>query len=81
MLTTTANVPPPADARSWWSVPTRPIPTPIKPYQEFTLSVVFENRGQTTANNLIVTFDGTDLLPRGTGGVSTTGSLGSAETK
>ncbi len=50
-------------------------PNPIKPYQEFTLSVVFENRGQSTAYNLVVTFDGTDLYPRGTGGVSTIGNL------
>ena len=56
-------------------------PNPIKPYQEFTLSVVFENRGQTTANNLIVTFAGTDLYPRSNGGVSSTSSLGSSGDK
>ena len=74
-LTTTAKAP---------SVSGRPLvvvnsytssPNPIKPYQEFTLSVVFENRGQTTANNLIVTFAGTDLYPRSNGGVSSTSSL------
>ncbi len=56
-------------------------PNPIKPYQEFTLSVVFENRGQMTANNLIVTFAGTDLYPRSNGGVSSTSSLGSSGDK
>ena len=56
-------------------------PNPIKPYQEFTLLVVFENRGQTTANNLIVTFAGTDLYPRSNGGVSSTSSLGSSGDK
>ncbi len=50
-------------------------PNPIKPYQEFTLSAVFENRGQTTAQNVIVTFEGTDLYPRNTGGVSTIGNI------
>jgi hypothetical protein len=80
-LTTTAKAP---------SVSGRPLvvvnsytssPNPIKPYQEFTLSVVFENRGQTTANNLIVTFAGTDLYPRSNGGVSSTSSLGSSGDK
>lgn len=74
-LTTTAKAPPSSG---------RPIivisaysssPSPIKPYQEFTLSVVFENRGSSTAFNVIVGFEGTDLYPRGTGGVSTTSSL------
>jgi hypothetical protein len=50
-------------------------PNPIKPYQEFTLSVVFENRGQSTAYNVIVNFEGTDLYPRNTGGVSTVANL------
>jgi hypothetical protein len=49
--------------------------TPIRAYQEFTLEVVFENRGQSNAKNLIVTFEGTDLFPRSTGGVSTVGNL------
>jgi hypothetical protein len=76
MLTTTAKAPPsqgrPIIAVSSYSSS----PTPIKPYQEFTLSVVFENRGSSTAYNVIVGFEGTDLYPRGTGGVSTTSSLG-----
>ena len=50
-------------------------PNPIKPYQEFSLNAVFENRGQTTAQNVIVTFEGTDLYPRNTGGVSTIGNI------
>lgn len=75
LLTTTAKTP---------AVSGRPIvaissysstPNPIKPYQEFTLSVVFENRGQSTAYNLIVNFEGTDLYPRNTGGVSTVANL------
>jgi hypothetical protein len=75
LLTTTAQAP---------AVSGRPLvavnsysssPNPIKPYQEFTLSVVFENRGQSPAYNLVVTFDGADLYPRGTGGVSTIGNL------
>jgi hypothetical protein len=74
-LTTTARAP---------AVSGRPIvaissysssPNPIKPYQEFTLSVVFENRGQSTAYNVIVNFEGTDLYPRNTGGVSTVANL------
>jgi hypothetical protein len=74
-LTTTAKAP---------AVSGRPIiaissysstPNPIKPYQEFTLSVVFENRGQSTAYNVIVNFEGTDLYPRNTGGVSTVANL------
>lgn len=76
MLTTTAKAPPssgrPIIAISSYSSS----PNSIKPYQEFTLSVVFENRGSSPANNVIVAFEGTDLYPRGTGGVSTTSSLG-----
>jgi hypothetical protein len=76
MLTTTAKAPPsqgrPIIAVSSYSSS----PNPIKPYQEFSLSVVFENRGSSTAYNVIVAFEGTDLYPRGTGGVSTTSSLG-----
>lgn len=75
-LTTTATAPPssgrPIIAISSYTSS----PNPIKPYQEFTLSVVFENRGSSPANNVIVAFEGTDLYPRGTGGVSTTSSLG-----
>ena len=54
-------------------------PNPIKPYQEFTLSVVFENRGQSTAQNVIVSFEGTDVFPRSNGGVSTISSLGAGD--
>ena len=76
MLTTTAKAPPtsgrPIIAVSSYSSN----PNPIKPYQEFALSVVFENRGSSPAYNVIVAFEGTDLYPRGTGGVGTTSSLG-----
>ncbi len=75
LLTTKAKAPP-SSGRPIIAVSSyTSSPNPIKPYQEFTLSVVFENRGSSTANNVIVSFEGTDLYPRGTGGVSTTSSL------
>jgi hypothetical protein len=81
MLRTTANVPT-ASGRPIVTVSSySSSPNPIIPYQEFTLSVVFENRGQSGAQNLIVTFDGTDLYPSGTGGVSTVSFLGSSGDK
>ena len=74
-LTTTAKAPA-ANGRPLVAISSyTSSPNPIKPFQEFTLSVVFENRGQSTAYNLIVNFEGTDVYPRNTGGVSTIGNL------
>ena len=42
---------------------------------EFELQVTLRNDGQVQANNVVVTFDGADFFPRGTGGVRTAGTI------
>jgi hypothetical protein len=46
---------------------------------EFTLQVTLHNDGQTQANNVVITFNGTDFFPRETGGVRTAGAIGAGK--
>ncbi|MBA4375431.1 MAG: hypothetical protein C0401_04560 [Anaerolinea sp.] len=47
----------------------------VRAGQEFEMSLVLENRGQLSARNVVVTFDGAGFFPRSTGGVSTIGNI------
>jgi len=49
--------------------------------KEFDLRINLENRGQTRATNVIVSFSAGDFLPLGSGNVATIGSLGAGKTK
>jgi len=49
--------------------------------KEFDLRINLENRGQTRATNVIVSFSAGDFLPLGSGNVATIGSLGAGKDK
>ncbi len=49
--------------------------------EEFDLRINLENRGQTKATNVIVSFSAGDFLPLGSGNVATVGALGSGKEK
>jgi len=52
---------------------------PIVPGREFTLAIKFVNVGAGDAQNMVVGFEGTDFLPRGTGGIIAVPFLGSGK--
>jgi hypothetical protein len=47
----------------------------INPGKEFDLSIKLSNVGQLTATNMVITFGGSDFLPRATGGVRAVSNL------
>jgi hypothetical protein len=50
-------------------------PDPVQPGKNMTLSLTLNNKGQTNANNIILSFTAGDMMPFKTGGVLTIGQL------
>lgn len=76
LLTTTVVVPKPAIGRPMVTITSYSTGNKaLFAGNEMNLQVVLGNNGKVSAENIIVTFDGTDFYPRESGGVRTTGSL------
>jgi hypothetical protein len=54
--------------------------TTIVSNQDYDFEMTFINSGQSSANNIVVTFKGGDFTARGTGGVRALGALGAGQT-
>jgi len=75
-LTTTVVVPKPAIGRPMVTITSYSTGNKtLFAGNEMNLQVVLGNNGKVSAENIIVTFDGTDFYPRESGGVRTTGTL------
>ena len=79
MLTTTATnptaTPPPGTQRPLVVLESYTSGGAINPGREFDLSIKLSNVGQRTATNMVISFGGTDFLPRTTGGVRAVANL------
>jgi hypothetical protein len=79
VLTTTANnptaTPPPGTLRPLIVLESYTSGGAINPGREFDLSIKLSNVGQRTATNMVISFGGTDFLPRATGGVRAVANL------
>ena len=79
VLTTTATnptaTPPPGTLRPLIVLESYTSGGAINPGREFDLSIKLSNVGQRTATNMVISFGGTDFLPRATGGVRAVANL------
>ena len=79
VLTTTAvnptATPPPGSRRPLVVLESYTTGGAINPGREFDLSIKLSNVGQLTATNMVISFGGTDFLPRATGGVRAVANL------
>lgn len=79
ILTTTATnptaTPPPGVQRPLVVIESYTAGGAINPGREFDLSIKLSNLGQRTATNMVISFGGTDFLPRTTGGVRAVANL------